>query len=129
QRNTGWRAAGRPYSSTLGRPMGFGSNPHHPLGDDIAGEQQGAERDDNDGSSRFNAAHGEHAIARAGIGEALGPGLGGDRDRRDYRNGNGGTDPHDEGRDGAGPEQSLRERKHQHQNRAGAWTQAYGNDG
>ena len=52
----------------------------HALGDDIAGEQQAAEGDDHDRGADLDAAHRQHAIAGARVGEPFGPGFGADGD-------------------------------------------------
>ena len=54
--------------------------------------------------------------------------FGRDRDHRDGRDRDRGAEPHDEGRGDAGPEQALRQRKHQHQDRARTGPQAHGKD-
>src|SRR5215813_4392714 len=112
----------RPTSSTQA------SNPDHPFGDHIAGEQEGAEGNDHDRGADLEPAHRQHPIAGARVGEVLGPGPGADGDGGDYGNRDGGPDPHDEGRGDARPEQSLRQREDQHQDRPRAWPQADGDD-
>ena len=81
------------------------------------------------GGADLDAAHRQHAIAGARVGEALGPGSGEDGDGGDGGDGDGGAEPHHEGRDHAGPEQPLRQRKDQHQDGARARPQADRDDG
>ena len=52
-----------------------------------------------------------------------------DGERGDRSNGDGGAEPHDEGRGDTGPEQSLRQRKNQNQDRPGTGAKADGDDG
>src|SRR5262249_40864321 len=58
--------------------------------------------------------------------EVLRPRPGADGDRGDQGNRDGGSDSHDEGRGDARPEQSLRQREDEHQDRARARPQADG---
>src|SRR5262249_11282934 len=104
------------------------SNPHHPFGDHITGEQQGAEGDDHDRGADLDPAHRQHPVAGARVGEVLGPGPGADGDGGNHGNRDGGPDPHDEGRGDARPEQSLRQREDQHQDRPRARPQADSDD-
>ena len=100
------------------------SHPDHPLAHHVTGEQQHAEGDDQQRGADLDAAHRQGAVAGARAGQVAGPGLGADREGGDERHGDRGADPHDEGRDHAGPEQPLRQREHQHQDGARAGPQA-----
>ena len=51
-----------------------------------------------------------------------------DRERRDGGDGDRGAEPHHEGRGDAGPEQALRQREHQHDDRARARPQTHRDD-
>ena len=66
----------------------------------------------------------ERAAAVAAGGEALRQALGGDREDGDGGDRDRGAEPHHEGGGDAGPEQALRQREHQHQDRARAGPQA-----
>src|SRR6516225_5880594 len=106
----------RSTNSTAGmaqafRTDGAPSNPDHAFGHNVAGEQERAEGDDHDRRADLDAAHRQHAVAGARVGEVLGPRPGADGDRGDQGNRDGGSDSHDEGRGDARPEQSLRQRE------------------
>jgi len=103
-------------------------DPHHPLGHDIAREQQAAEDDDYHCGTGLEPAHRQDAVAGTRLGDALSPGPGADRDGGDCRNHDRGPDGHDEGRDDTGPEQPLRQREDQYQDRAGTRPQTDGDD-
>ena len=88
-----------------------------------------AEQDHHERGADLEAAQDDDAVAGARRGEAFCQRLGADRERRDRRHRDGGAEPHDQGRGDAGPEQALRQREHQHDDRAGAGAQADGDDG
>src|SRR5260370_25718925 len=102
----------------------FALDPDHSLRDDVAGEQERAKGDDHHRGAGFDAAHRQHPVAGTTVGEALRPSLGADGKGRDDRDRDGGAKSHDEGRCDTRPEQSLRQRKDQHQDCAGTRPQS-----
>ena len=98
------------------------------FGGEIAEQQAEAEQQHQPGRAEFDAAHDERAAAFAAGAELTGQALGGYGDHGDGRDRDRGAEPHHEGRGDAGPEQALRQRKHQHQDRARAGPHADGED-
>src|SRR6266850_4157654 len=98
------------------------------FGGEIAEQQAEAEQQHEASRAEFDAAHDERATALASGAEPSGEALRGHRNDRNRRDRNGGTETHHEGRGDAGPEQALRQRKHQHQDRARTGPHANGED-
>ena len=63
------------------------------------------------GGADLDGAQRERPVARTCPGDAAGPGLGADRNAGDGGDRNRSAEPHDEGRDDAGPEQPLRQER------------------
>ena len=99
----------------------------HALARHIAGEQSHADKDHQAGGADLDAAQDQRAVAGARCGKPLRQTFRADRERRDRRDRDRGSQPHHEGRGDAGPEQALRQREDQHDDgtRAGPQSDGY----
>ena len=103
-------------------------NTHQPLAHHVTGEQRRAEHDDHKRGRGFHAAYEDHSGARLCFCKPAGEPARADRKRGDGRNRDRRAEPHQECRRYADPEQPLRQRKHQHDDRARTGPQTDGDN-
>ena len=99
------------------------SNPHQSLAHHIAGEQGGAEYHDHEGRRSFQPAQEEHSGTGLRLSQPPGKPARANRERGDCGNGDRGAETHHESRRHTDPEQPLRQRENEHDDRTRTWPQ------
>jgi hypothetical protein len=97
---------------------------HRAFGGEIAEQQSCAQKQHGDRSAEFDSLQQQRALAVSMRRQTTRQTFRAHRNQRDRRHCYRRAEPHDEGRGHAGPEQALRQRKHQNKDRTGTRTQA-----